>query len=63
MFGDPFQDFGVLVSGIVIDDDMYSLFLRHSGIDDIEEPNELLMAMTPHTLAEDLALKHIESRE
>ncbi len=33
------------------------------GIDDIEEANELLMAMTPHTLAEDLALKDIESRE
>ena len=27
MFGDPFQDVGVLVSGIVIDDDMSSLFL------------------------------------
>jgi hypothetical protein len=23
MFGDPFEDVGVLVSGIVIDDDMY----------------------------------------
>ena len=32
MVGDPFQHVGVLVSGIIVDNDMDSLLLRHSGI-------------------------------
>jgi hypothetical protein len=58
---DPFQDLGVLVGRIVIDDDMDRLLLRHPGIDDIEEANELLMAMTLHALAEDLASRTLSA--
>ena len=53
----------MLVGRIVVDDDMDHLLLRHPGIDDIEEADELLMAMTLHALADDLALKDIERRE
>jgi hypothetical protein len=56
MFGDPFQHVRVFVSGVVINNDMDSLSLRHPGVDDVEEADELLMAMTFHALAEDLAL-------
>ncbi len=63
MFADPFHHSGVLVGGIVIDDDMDRFLVRHSGVDDVEEADELLMAMTLHALAEDLAFKDIERRE
>ena len=53
----------MLVGRIIIDDDMDRRLLRHLGIDDIEEADELLMAMTLHALAEDLPLKDIERRE
>ena len=39
---------------------MDGLTLWHFGLDDIQEPNELLMAMAPHTAADDLALEHVE---
>ena len=42
---------------------MHRFLLRHPGIDDVEEADELLMAMALHTLADDLAVKHIERRE
>ena len=45
------------------DDDMDRLFLRHSRLDDVQKPDELLMAMALHALANDLALKDIERRE
>ena len=63
MFVDPFDDFRVLVSSIVVDNDMDGLFLWHPGIDGIEEANELLMAMALHALAKDLPLKDIDSRK
>src|SRR5262249_23580712 len=63
MFADPFPDLRMLVGRIVIDDDMDHRLFRHLGIDDIEEADELLMAMTLHALADDLALKAIARRE
>jgi hypothetical protein len=50
----------VFVRGIVVDYDMDRLFLRKSGIDEIEETNKLLMAMALHAPTDDLAVKHIE---
>jgi hypothetical protein len=35
----------------------------HSRLDDVQKPDELLMAMALHALANDLALKDIERRE
>ena len=63
MFVDPFQDLGMLVGRIIIDDDMDCRLLRHPGIDDIEEADEFLMAMALHTLADDLAFQYIKRRK
>src|SRR5258705_13637275 len=63
MFFEPLHDVGMLVGGIVVDDDMDRLFLGHSGLDDVQKPDELLMAMALHALANNLALKDIERRE
>ena len=63
MFFEPRHDVGMLVGGVVVDDDMDRLFLGHSGLDDVQKPDELLMAMALHALANHLALKDIERRE
>ena len=63
MVFDPFKNLRVLVSGIVVDDHMHRFLLGYPGIDDVEEADELLMTMTLHALADDLAVKHIERRE
>src|ERR1700733_3343271 len=60
MVFDPFKNLGVLVSGIVVDDHMRRLLLGHLGINDVEEADELLLAMALHTLADDLAFQHIK---
>ncbi len=63
MFFEPFHDVGMLVGGIVVDDDMDRLFLGHPGLDHVEKPDELLMAMPLHALADYLAFKDIECCE
>src|SRR5271166_5266779 len=63
MFVDPFQHLGMLVSSIVVDNDMDRFLLGHPSVDNGKEADELLMAMMLHTLADDLALKHIERGE
>src|ERR1700746_529342 len=50
MVFDPFKNLRVLVSGIVVDDHMHRFLLGRPGIDDVEEADELLMAMALHTL-------------
>jgi len=57
------RTFGCFVSGIVVDDDMDGLVPRHPGLDEVEEANELLMALALHALADDLALECIEGGE
>src|SRR6202158_5120871 len=63
MFFEPLHDVGMLVGGIVVDDDVDRLFLGYSCLDDVQKPDELLMAMALHALADNLALKDIERRE
>src|SRR5260370_36950547 len=63
MFVDPFQHLGMLVSSIVVDNDMDRFLLGHRSVDNAKEADELLMAMMLHTLADDLALKHVERGE
>src|SRR5260221_14734962 len=63
MFLEPLHDVGMLVGGIVVDDDMDRLFLGHSGLDEVQKPDELLMAMALHALTKNLALKDIDRRE
>src|SRR5260370_42292236 len=38
-------------------------FLGHSGVDDVQETNELLMAMALHPLTDDLAFENVEGCE
>jgi hypothetical protein len=57
---EPRQDLGMLVGGIVVDDDMDGLLLGQPGIDDVEEADELLVAMALHALADHLAFEHVE---
>ena len=53
----------MLVRGVVVDDDVDGQLRRHSGVDEVQEADELLMAMTLHALADDLAFEHVEGSE
>src|SRR5262245_65867004 len=59
----PSADLGMFVSGVVVDDGMDSLSLRHLGLDGVEEPNELLMAMALHVVPDNSAIEHVEGGE
>jgi hypothetical protein len=61
--GEPFADFRMLVSGIVVDDGLHQLAGRDRCLDGVEEADELLMAVALHAAADDAAVQHIECRE
>src|SRR5271169_5196940 len=48
MIGEPFEDVGLFVGGIVVDDGVNDFSDRHAALDGVEEANELLVAMPPH---------------
>ena len=58
MAPEPGADLGMLVCGIVVEDDVDDFADRHLGLKGVEESDELLMQMTLHTVADDLALEH-----
>ena len=45
MIGEPFEDLGLFVGGIVVDDGVDDFSGRHGALDGVEEANELLVAM------------------
>ncbi len=48
MFFEPCHDVGMLVGGVIVDDDMDRLFLVNSGLDDVQKkPDELVMGIYP----------------
>ena len=53
----------MFVGGVVIDDGVDGLSLRHLRLDGIEEADELLMALALHVVADDGAVEHVESGE
>src|SRR5687767_15931039 len=53
----------MLVGGVVVEDDVDHLAGRHRALDRVEEPDELLMSMARHALADDRAVEHIEGGE
>src|SRR3979490_2098081 len=57
------HDLGMLVGGVVVDDDVDRFFLGHSGLDEVQKADELLMTMAFHALSNNLAFKDIERRE
>src|SRR5262249_24044320 len=58
--GEPGSDFGMLVGGIVVDDEMDVELGRHIGLDVTQEGEELLMAMAGFALGDDRAVQHVE---
>jgi hypothetical protein len=61
--GEPSLDLGMLVRGVVVDDEMDVELGWHVGLDVTQEGEELLMAMAGFTLGDDRAVKHVEGGE
>jgi hypothetical protein len=59
----PSSDLGMLVGGVVIDDEMDVELGWHVGLDVTQEGEELLMAMARLALGDDRAVKHVEGGE
>ena len=52
MIGEPFEDIGLFVGGIVVDDGVDDFSGRHGALDGVEEANELLVAMPSHATSD-----------
>ncbi len=63
MAAEPLDDLGVLVGGVVVDDGVHQLAGWRPGLDDVEEADELLVAVTLHAAADDVAVHHVERGE
>jgi len=63
MVHEALEDLRMLVSGIVVDDDVDGEFSDHPCIDHVQEANELLMAMALHALSDNLSFEHVEGGE
>lgn len=61
--GQPGLDLGVFMGGVVVDDQVDVQIVGHIGIDMTQEGEELLVAMTPFALGQDLASSDIECGE
>ena len=61
--GEPGSDLGMLVGGVVVDDEMDVELSRHVGLDVTQEGEELLMAMAGFALGDDRAVEHVEGGE
>ena len=59
----PGADFGMLVGGVIVNDQMHVLLSRGLAVDRIEKADELLMPVTAHALADDLAVEDVEGGE
>ena len=51
---EPGADLGMLVGGVVVEDDVDHLAGRHIGLDRVQEAHELLMAVALHVAADDV---------
>ncbi len=60
---EPGAHLGVLVGGVVVEDDVDGLAGRHLGVDGVEEADELLMPVALHVPADDGAVEHVEGGE
>ena len=57
----PSPHLGVLVGGVVVEDDMDDFAGRDLRLDGVEEADELLMAVALHAATDHLAFEHVES--
>src|SRR6476659_4645445 len=58
--GEPGSDLGMLVGGVVVDNEMDVELDRHIGLDVTQEGEELLMTMARFALGDDRAIEHVE---
>src|SRR6516162_6379651 len=58
----PGADFGMLVGGVIVNDQMHVPLSRGLAVDRIEKADELLMPVAAHALADDLAVEDVERR-
>src|SRR6516162_48336 len=59
----PGTDFGMLVRGVIVNDQMHFLRRRGLAVDLVEATDELLMPVAAHALADDLAVEDVEGGE
>ena len=59
----PCHDLGMLMGGIVIEDEVDSRLDRYGGIDSLQKSNELLMPVAFHATADHLAFEDVEGGE
>jgi len=57
---EPGANLGMLVPGVIVDNQMHVLLSRGLAIDRIEEADEFLVPMAAHALADDLAVEDVE---
>src|SRR5215469_13213075 len=60
---EPGADFGMLVGGVIVDDQMHLALGRGFAADFVEKADEFLMPVAAHALADDLAVEHVECGE
>src|SRR5271168_4021076 len=60
---EPSADIGMLMGGVVVDDGVDRLARRNLSFDDIEEADELLMAMALHVAADHRAVEDVHRGE
>ena len=63
MIGNPFEDVGLFVGGVVIDDGMDDFSGRDGALDAVEESNELLVAMPSHAASDHGSVEDVERGE
>ena len=63
MAREPRDHLGMLVGGIVVEDDVDGLLRRNSFLNGVEEADELLVTMALHAPADHLAFQHVEGGE
>lgn len=59
----PGPNLGVLMGGVVVEDDMDRLVCRNLSIDDVQEADELLMPVTLHVASDDCPIENIQGGE
>jgi hypothetical protein len=63
MAGEPLDDRGMLVGGVIADDGVDQLAGWHRGLDGVEEAVELLVPVAPHAAADDATVERVEHGE
>ena len=60
---EPSADLGMLVGGVIINNQVQVQIKRGPAIDLVEEADELLVPMSAHALADHPPIQHIEGGE